>query len=112
AVLNKPLPRGIHVQTLSVTEPFFTSLTIAAHAAVLVAFPVLVYNAYRYISPALVPEQRRAVRALLVGSPALFLTGIVFAYMVVLGPGVHFLLGIGQGSFQVAVRAQEYYSFV
>lgn len=111
-LLNRPLAGDFRVQTLSVTEPFFTSVTVAAHAAVIAIFPLVVYHAYRFVAPALEPAPRRVVRSLVLASPALFYAGVAFCYFVVLGPAVQFLLGLGEGSFDVAVRAREYYGFV
>lgn len=111
-LLEAPLDGRFRIQTLAVTEPFFTTVTVAAHAAIVVAFPVLVFNAYRYVAPALQPWQRRAARPVLVMTPVLFAAGITFGYVVVLGPAIRFLLGMGADSFDVAVRARDYYSFV
>lgn len=111
-LLNRPLRGEFRIQTLSVTEPFFTSVTVAANAAFAAAFPALVWNCYRFLSPALDQWQRRRVRMLFAAAPVLFAAGVAFCYWFVLGPAVRFLLGLGAGSFDVAVRAQEYYSFV
>jgi len=112
AILNRPLGGEYRVQTLAVTEPFFTTLTVAAHLALMVCLPAVLYHGYRFASPALQPAQRRGVRGLLCAAPFLFYAGVAFCYFLVLGPAVRFLLGMGEGSFDVAVRAREYYSFV
>lgn len=111
-VLNRPLNGQFRVQTLAVTEPFFTTVSVAAKAAFILTFPVLVWNSYRYLSPALEPWQRRTLRPLVLAAPALFMIGVAFCYSFVLGPAVRFLLSLGAGSFDVAVRAQDYYGFV
>ena len=111
-LLEKPLSGKYEVQTLSVTEPFFTTVSVAAHAAVLVALPVAIYNLYRFAAPALEPQQRRGLAPLVALAPALFYAGVAFCYLLILGPSVRFLLGIGDGSFTVSLRAQDYYSFV
>lgn len=111
AVLNRPLDGRFTIQTLGVTEPLFTAITVAANAAFAVAVPVIVYNGYRFVAPALSAQQRAAVRPAFAAAPALFLGGVVFCYFLVLGPAVTFLLGLGQPSFDVTLRAQEYYSF-
>src|SRR5688572_6489395 len=48
ALLNAPLAGGPPV-TLGITEPFFTALKVSAFAAFLAAFPVLMWNVWRYI---------------------------------------------------------------
>ena len=44
-------------------------------------------------------------------APALFLAGVVFTYLVVLPPAVHFLQGYNADKFDVLVQAKSYYSF-
>ena len=44
-------------------------------------------------------------------APLLFMTGVVFAYLVVLPPAVHFLQGYNSSHFDVLVQAKSYYSF-
>lgn len=112
AVLDRPLDERWPIQTLGVTEPFFTSLSIAAQAAFVLVTPVIAWHAWRFLRPAIAPDVRRAIRALLVAAPALFSAGVAFGYFVVLAPAVRFLLGMGPDSFQVVVRASDYYSFV
>ncbi len=111
ALLNRPLDGRYRIQTFGVTEPFFTAFTVAANAAFIATFPVLVFNCYRFLSPALSSAQRRRMRPILLLAPALFCSGVAFCYLLILGPSVHFLLGMGESSFDVSLRAQDYYSF-
>jgi sec-independent protein translocase protein TatC len=111
-LLQRPLEGRYPIQTLSVTEPFFTTLTVAAHAAFVIALPVAIYNLYRFVAPAMEPSKRRGLVPLVVLAPVLFGCGVVFCYLFILGPAVRFLLGIGDGSFEVVLRAQDYYGFV
>lgn len=111
-VLERPLDDRFPLQTLGVTEPFFTSLSVAAQAAFVLTTPVIAWNAWRFVRPAIDPEARRTIAALLVAAPVLFTSGVVFAYFLVLGPAIRFLLGIGADSFDVVVRASDYFSFV
>ena len=62
--------------------------------------------------PAIEPDARRTIRALLITAPLLFLAGVTFAYFLILGPAVRFLLGIAPDSITVVVRASDYYHFV
>ncbi|MCW2923682.1 MAG: Sec-independent protein translocase, TatC subunit, partial [Thermoleophilia bacterium] len=111
-LLDRPLDGRYPVQTLGVTEPFFTSLSIAAQAAFVLVTPVIAWQAWRFVRPAVAPEARRTIGVLLLVAPVLFCGGVVFGYVLVLGPAIQFLLGIGPDSFDVVVRARDYYSFV
>jgi sec-independent protein translocase protein TatC len=111
-LLNDPLPPGREPLTLGVTEPFFTTVTVSAYAAILIALPVLLYQLYAFVLPAFSPHERRVALPLLLMVPVLFIGGVVFGYFVVLQRAVDFLLSFNQDEFNVQIRAREYYSFV
>ena len=46
--------------TLGVTEPFVTTFTVAGYAALLLALPFLLYQAYAFVLPAFSPARRRS----------------------------------------------------
>jgi sec-independent protein translocase protein TatC len=109
------LPRNPTIQekpiTIGVGEPFTTTLTVAAYFALLFTLPVLIYEAYGFVIPALKPNERRAALPGMAMAPVLFLLGVAFSYVVVLPPAVHFLQGYNSSSFQVLVQAKAYYTF-
>ena len=111
-ILNAPLPDGIHPLTFAVTEPFTTTLTNSAYAAILLALPVILYELYAFVLPAFNPNERRVALPLLLMVPALFVAGVVFCYFVVLPPAIKFLLNFNASEFNTQVRARDYYSFV
>ncbi len=112
AILDRPLGDRWPLQTFGVTEPFFTTVAVAAQAALVVVLPVIAWHAWRFVRPAIAPDARRTIRALLIVAPLLFAGGVVFGYFVVLSAAVRFLLGIAPGSITVVVRASDYYQFV
>lgn len=97
--------------TLGLGEPFSTSVTVAFAFALLLGLPFLLIQAWAFISPAIAPAERRAVRPLLLCTPALFATGVAFAYFLVLPPAVKFLQGFNHGAFDALVQARAYYRF-
>ena len=98
--------------TLGVAEPFTTSLTVSAYAAVILALPVLLYQLYAFTVPALAPGHQRAAKGLALGVPVLFLAGAAFAFLVVVPAALDFLLHFNADQFNLELRAREYYSFV
>jgi len=112
SILNRPLPKDIDPLTFGVTEPFTTTLTNSAYAAILLALPVLLYELYAFILPAFNPNERRVALPLLLLIPLLFVAGVVFCYFVVLPPAIKFLLNFNSSEFNTQVRARDYYSFV
>ena len=97
--------------TLGLGEPFSTSITVAFAFALLLGLPFLLAQAWAFAAPALAPADRRAVRPLLALAPALFGTGVAFAYFLVLPPAVMFLQRFNHGAFDVLVQARAYYRF-
>jgi sec-independent protein translocase protein TatC len=98
--------------TLGVAEPFTTTLTISAYAAIILALPIVLYQLYAFTIPALAPGQQRATRFLALLVPALFLAGAAFAFFVVVPAALKFLLHFNSDQFNTQLRAREYYSFV
>ena len=111
AVANGPLPDGREPITFGVTEPFFTTMKLSFYAGILLALPVLLYQAYAYVLPAFKPTERRVVLPLLLMVPVLFVAGAVFAYFVILPAALNFLLGFNADQFNIQIRGSEYYSF-
>ena len=72
---------------------------------------MLLYEAYAFVIPALRPEERRIAVPVMLAAPLLFLTGVAFAYFVVLPPAVHFLQGYNAQNFDILVQAKTYYTF-
>jgi sec-independent protein translocase protein TatC len=111
----KTLPDSVSTQekpiTIGVGESFTTTLTVAAYFALLFSLPVLIYEGYAFVIPALSKNERRAALPVMAAAPLLFLAGVVFTYLVVLPPAVHFLQGYNADQFDVLVQAKSYYSF-
>jgi sec-independent protein translocase protein TatC len=111
-IINDPLPKGTTPITLSPTEPFTTTLTVAAYAAILISMPVVLYQLYAFILPAFSPTEKRVALPLLLMVPFLFIAGAVFAYFVIVPAALTFLLNFNAQQFNTQIRARDYYSFV
>jgi sec-independent protein translocase protein TatC len=111
-VLDRPLDGRYHTVTFGVTEPFFTTMSIAAQAAFVVTTPIIAWNIWRFVRPALEVGARRMIATLLLVAPLMFTGGVLFGYFFVLGPALRVLLGLGADNFEVQLRAAEYYRFV
>jgi sec-independent protein translocase protein TatC len=98
--------------TIGVAEPFTTTLTISAYAALLLTLPVVLYQVYAFTIPALAPEQQRGTRLIALLVPVLFIAGAAFAFVVVVPAALQFLLHFNASQFNTQLRAKEYYSFV
>ena len=110
-IANAPLPGDRVPITFGVAEPFTTTVTIAAYAALVIALPVILYQAYAFVLPALTTREKRVVVPFLIGVPVLFIAGAVFGYFVVVPAATKFLLNFNDSQFNIQVRARDYYSF-
>lgn len=108
-----PANTDIHKKpiTIGVGEPFTTTMTVSAYFALLFTLPLIIYQGYAFVIPALTPKERRVALPVMSAAPALFLAGVVFAYLIVLPPAVHFLQGYNASKFQILVQAKAYYTF-
>jgi len=97
--------------TFGISEPFTTTMTVAAYGALVLSLPIVLYQAYAYLLPAFSDRQRRTIMPLLLLIPVLFIAGIAFGYVVVLPAATKFLLNFNDSQFNIQVRAKEYYSF-
>ena len=111
-IANAPLPGERTPITLGIAEPFTTTVTISAYAAVVISLPVILYQAYAFALPALTTRERRVVIPFLIGVPVLFVAGVVFGYFVVLPAATKFLLNFNESQFNIQIRAKDYYSFL
>ncbi|MEA2182575.1 MAG: sec-independent protein translocase protein TatC [Solirubrobacteraceae bacterium] len=97
--------------TLGVTEPFVTTFTVAAYAALLLSMPLILWQAYAFVLPAFSPAERRVALPLMVMVPFLFLSGVAFGYFVALPRAINFLQNFNDQSFDILIRASDYYKF-
>jgi sec-independent protein translocase protein TatC len=116
-IANKPLPNDLHGQalkpiTFGVAEPFMSTLKVSIYAGLLIALPVILYQLYAFMLPALRPTEKRVVLPFLLLVPVLFIAGVVFSYFVVAPAAAKFLLNFNQTEFNIQVRASDYYGFL
>jgi sec-independent protein translocase protein TatC len=106
-----PTNRGRQPITLGVTEPFVTTFTVAAYAAILLSLPLILWQAYAFVLPAFSPAERRVALPLMLMVPVLFVSGVAFGYFVALPRAINFLQNFNDQSFDILIRAADYYKF-
>jgi sec-independent protein translocase protein TatC len=110
-IAGGPLPNGKKLITFGVTEPFTTTITVAAYGAIVLSLPFVLWQLYAYVLPAFSPGERHTVLPILLLFPVLFLAGLAFAYFAVMPAAIKFLLNFNNSEFNIQVRAKDYYSF-
>ena len=110
--LKEPLPDDKQLVTLGVTEPFTTSIKISFYAAIAVALPILLYQLWSFLAPAVDESTQRVVSVFVALATALFAAGLVFGYTIVLPRALTFLTEYDDELYDVQIRASYYYGFV
>ena len=82
--LTRPLPDDKELVTLGVTEPFTTSVKVSLAAAIAVTLPILLYQLWAFLAPAIEEQTQRTVAVFVVLATLLFAGGVAFSYFVVL----------------------------
>jgi sec-independent protein translocase protein TatC len=115
-LLLHPLPADLRkITTFSPAEPFMVSLKVWIYVGIILASPVLIYEFWAFVGPALAPMRQRQVLLVAAVCTLLFLFGVVFGYLLVLPRGLSWLLGFNNANgdhFNVQNRAGDYFSFI
>lgn len=100
-------------------EFFFTRVRLSVFAAIVVAFPVLAHQAYRFIAPGLYRRERRAALPFLVAMPILFALGACLVYFVMMPFIMRFAVGFeatpeggAPANFELLTRVGDYLSLI
>jgi sec-independent protein translocase protein TatC len=110
--LTGPLPDDKQLVTLGVTEPFTTSVMVSVVVAVGIVLPVLLWQIWAFLAPALEPHFERVALTFVALSTALFACGVAFMYYVVLPRALEFLTNYDDQLYEIQIRASYYYNFV
>jgi sec-independent protein translocase protein TatC len=97
---------------LSPTDPFFITLRLALTLGLLMAMPIIVYQVWIFLSPALLPREKKAIVPALYFGLFLFLLGVAAAYFVVLPIMFEFFAQFQQASLQQNIVIGAYMSVV
>ena len=108
------LPAGPDVKLTSFnpTENFTTYMRVALFCGIALAMPVILYEIYAYIDPALLPNERRLALRLGPFILLLFIGGMLFCYFLLLPNAIKFLVNFASDVFTNVLRASDYLSFV
>jgi sec-independent protein translocase protein TatC len=110
--LKDLLPPDTPLVTFGVTEPFITSLKVSFYAAIAIVLPILLWQVWAFLAPAVAENTQRLLGAFVVLSTVLFATGLLFCYVVVLPKALTFLVEYDSNLYTTQIRASYYLSFV
>ena len=109
--LEAPLPAGKKLVTFGVAEPFMTSLQVSLAAAVAAALPIVLWQIWSFLAPAVEAKAQRTIVWCVAFATGLFAGGLAFGYRVALPAALKFLTTYDSSVYSIQIRAREYISF-
>lgn len=110
SIVQNQVQQKLHYTTL--IEPFWAHLKIALIAGIMLVFPMIMYQVWRFIGPGLLPKERRYVGAFVFFSTVFFSLGVLFCYMLLLPFAIPFLLTYKTENLIAIIKIGDYIDFV
>ena len=105
-------PAGnVSLHYLKPMEPFLVRFKISVFAGILLALPVILFEALAFVSPALKARERRYTLGVMALIVSFFAAGVAFGYIYIMPVGTRWLLNIAGQEMKPILSASEYVSF-
>lgn len=105
------LPAG-KLYYMQPTEAFFTYIKVAIFSGFLLSFPIVVYQLWCFVLPALTIKERKVLLVVVPSSCLLFFGGLLFSFFLVLPAAIKFFIGFGTDSLMPLFSIGRYFDFV
>lgn len=110
--LMRMMPTHSQMIATEVTSPFLAPLKLCLLAALFIAIPYVLYQAWAFVAPGLYRSEKRLALPLLASSVILFYAGAAFAYFLVFPLIFKFFTHTAPSGVQVMTDINAYLSFV
>jgi sec-independent protein translocase protein TatC len=107
--IRRVLPKGQNLSYTTLTEPFLMYFRVSMLAAIIGAAPVILWQVWLFISPALYRREKKYVLPFVGVGFLFFLAGCSFGYFEAFPVVVTFLIGVGK-PFNAVITINEYLS--
>ncbi|HEY6532892.1 MAG TPA: twin-arginine translocase subunit TatC, partial [Acidimicrobiales bacterium] len=100
--------------TVIATEPlqaFSLRIKMSGYIGIAIAMPVILWQLWRFITPALYPHEKKYAIPFTVSALVLFVMGATLAYYI-LNPTLQFLIEIGGGDIEPLYTASSYVNLI
>ncbi len=108
-LLTRPVDRLVF---LSPVEAFLSHIKVSLFIGFLIALPIIVYQTWRFILPALNQNEKKSIHVLVPMSLVLFFVGLAFSFILVVPVGIRFLLGYSTEGIEAMISLGNYITFV
>ncbi len=106
------VPYGHPLKVIGPTESVSIYLRVALTAGAVIAMPYILWELWGFIAPGLLAREKRYAYVMIPAACALFLTGIAFAWFVMIPAAIDFLSGFAPDIFQTEWTSNLYVPFV
>ncbi|TDG15595.1 twin-arginine translocase subunit TatC [Seongchinamella unica] len=110
--LRELLPPGATMIATEVASPFLTPFKLTLVAAIFIAIPYILFQAWSFVAPGMYRHEKRFAIPLLASSVALFYLGAAFAYFVVFPLIFAFFTSVGPEGITIMTDINSYLNFV
>jgi len=112
APMMAQLPEGSSMIAIDVASPFLTPFKLTLLISIMISIPVVLYQLWAFVAPALFKHEKKLARPLLLSSVILFYTGCAFAYFIVFPLIFGFLTSVAPEGVAVMTDISKYLDFV
>ncbi|OWJ78054.1 twin-arginine translocase subunit TatC [Haematobacter genomosp. 1] len=81
---------------IKLQEGFFVAIKISMFGGLVLSFPIIAYQLWRFVAPGLYRSEKAAFLPFLIASPVMFIIGAAFAFFVVIPIAFNFFLTFQQ----------------
>ena len=106
------LPAGSKLLATGVITPFMVPLKVTLFAALMIALPYVLWQAWAFVAPGLYKHERKLAAPLIASSVVMFFMGMAYCYFVVFGFVFKFIAGFAPISVNVSPDIDAYFGFV
>lgn len=103
---------GLDLQNLRPFGQPFLYFKVILVAGIIIAFPFMLYQLWKFIAPGLYSNEKGWVRSITAFTSFCFLSGVVFAYFVMIPSMLGFAASFGTEEIKNIIDINEYFSFI
>ncbi|NWF60703.1 MAG: twin-arginine translocase subunit TatC [Fischerella sp.] len=104
--------QGVKFLQLAPGEYFFVSLKVAGYSGLVISSPFILYQIVQFVLPGLTRRERRLLGPVVLGSSALFVAGLFFAYFLLIPAALRFFISYGADVVEQLWSIDKYFEFV
>jgi len=110
--LNAASPEMVRLVYTSLPEAFVTYLKLSLIVGILCSFPLLLFQAWMFVAPGLVKQEKALAAWVVFFAVILFTAGVGFAFFIVLPKMLTFFMGFSNSSLEALPKLSGYLTFV